>query len=54
MEEGQAEIDKITKWFINTPKLDAKILPGGGHNFEFCKNAGLLQDAREQFVNSLV
>jgi hypothetical protein len=34
--------------------LDAKLLPGGGHNFEFCENASLLQETRESFINSLV
>ena len=40
--------------FTNAPELDARILAGGGHNFEFSKNAFVLQEARESFINELV
>jgi len=52
--EGQPIFDHAAGMFTNAPKLDARILPGGGHNFEFSKNASLLQKAREDFIDGLV
>ena len=54
IEEGQPIFDHAASLFTNTPKLDARLLPGGGHNFEFSRNASLLQKAREDFINDLV
>lgn len=54
IEEGRPTFDWVAGLFTNTPKLDARILPGGGHNFELGKNAAALQEARESFINTLV
>lgn len=52
--EGQPIFDRAAALFTKVPKIDARILAGGGHNFEFSNNASLLQDARNDFVSSLV
>ncbi|TVY89370.1 putative 2-oxoglutarate-dependent dioxygenase, partial [Lachnellula willkommii] len=52
-EAGQPIFDWVAGLFTNTPKLDARILLGGGHNFELSKNASALQEARESFINTL-
>ena len=54
IEQGQPIFDRAAGLFTNTPKLDARLLPGGGHNFEFSRNSSLLQKAREEFINGLV
>ncbi|TVY39193.1 putative 2-oxoglutarate-dependent dioxygenase [Lachnellula occidentalis] len=53
IEEGQPTFDWVAGLFTNAPKMDARILPGGGHNFELSKNAPALQEARESFINTL-
>ncbi|TVY55156.1 putative 2-oxoglutarate-dependent dioxygenase DIN11, partial [Lachnellula suecica] len=52
--EGQPIFDQAASLFTRTSRLDARILIGGGHNFEFSKNASVLQEARDQFISSLV
>lgn len=46
--------DAAAALFTSTPKLDARILPRGGHNFEYSNKASDLHDSRVQFINSLV
>jgi hypothetical protein len=53
MDEGRPIFDGVANLFTNTPKLDARILEGGGHNFEFSKNASVLRESRVAFVNFL-
>jgi hypothetical protein len=40
-------------FFTNAPIFDAKILKGGGHNYEFSMNASVLRELRMMFVKSL-
>jgi hypothetical protein len=54
MKEGQPLFDAAAKLFISAPRLEAELLPGGAHNFEFSTNAGALRDRRTRFVRSLV
>ncbi|KAK6580437.1 hypothetical protein PZA11_007459 [Diplocarpon coronariae] len=54
IEAGQPIFDRAASLFTNAPRKDARLLPGGGHDFEFGKNAWLLQAARDSFVDSLV
>jgi len=54
VEQGRPIFEQATSFFTNTPRLDAKFLLGGGHNFEFSNNASTLYDFRVQFIDSLV
>lgn len=54
VEQGQPILDHAATLFTNAPRVDARILLGGGHDFEFSKNEAVLQEARDEFVNSLV
>lgn len=54
IKEGQPLFDAAAKLFTNVPRLEAELLPGGAHNFEFSTNAVLLRDRRTKFVRSLV
>ncbi|CZR65450.1 related to oxidoreductase, 2OG-Fe(II) oxygenase family [Phialocephala subalpina] len=54
IEAGQPIFDHAAGLFVNAPRKEARILPGGGHDFEFSKNAWILQAARDSFVDSLV
>lgn len=54
IEEGRPIFEAATKLFCNAPAVDADILPRGAHNFEFCRNSGVLRDRRLQFIRDLV
>ncbi|KAL1979657.1 hypothetical protein VTN96DRAFT_5402 [Rasamsonia emersonii] len=48
--EAQPKFDNLVKRFTSAPEVEAKLLPGGGHNYEFSINASKLFDLRRQFV----
>ena len=54
VKEGQPKFDAATKLFTNAPRLEAEILLGGAHNFEFSKNSAVLRERRTRFIDSLV
>ncbi|PBP23460.1 hypothetical protein BUE80_DR005581 [Diplocarpon rosae] len=54
IEAGQLIFDHAASLFTNAPRKEARLLPGGGHDFEFSKNAWLLQAARDSFIDSLI
>ncbi|KAL4795809.1 Alpha/Beta hydrolase protein [Aspergillus venezuelensis] len=51
---GRPIFDDLVKRFSSAPSIDEAILPGGGHNYEFCKNVGVLRERREGFIAGLV
>ncbi|KAL1969768.1 hypothetical protein VTN77DRAFT_7277 [Rasamsonia byssochlamydoides] len=48
--EAQPKFDRLVKRFTSAPEVEAKLLPGGAHNYEFSKNATKLFELRRQFV----
>ncbi|KAL4947656.1 hypothetical protein BDW69DRAFT_178009 [Aspergillus filifer] len=53
-EKGRPIFDALVVRFTSAPSVDAAILPKGGHNYEFCKNVGVLRKRREEFIRSLI
>jgi len=54
IEQGQPIFDEAASFFTNAPVIDKGILLGGGHNFEFSKNAPVLHERRLKFIEGLV
>lgn len=53
-EEGKPIFAELVSCFRNAPEVDSAIMPRGGHNYEFSKNAGLLLERRHEFVQRAV
>jgi hypothetical protein len=53
MEEGQPQFDALASLFTGTRDFQAKLLPGGAHNFEFSRNGPMLMKMRISFVARL-
>jgi hypothetical protein len=52
--EGRPIFDGLVSRFKAAPKVESAILLGGGHNYEFSHNVGILWDKRKEFVEELV
>lgn len=52
--QGRSLFNDLVSLFQSSTEIEAEILPHGGHNYEFSKNAGKLLECRSKFVQKLV
>lgn len=52
--DAQPRFDQFVKLFSSSPSVEAKLLRGGGHNYEFSKNSQELHSLRYQFISRMV
>ncbi|KAL4965461.1 alpha/beta hydrolase [Aspergillus stella-maris] len=53
-EQGRPIFDDLVKRFTSALRIDAAILPRGGHNYEFCRNVSVLMRRRGEFIAGLI
>ncbi|EPS28170.1 hypothetical protein PDE_03116 [Penicillium oxalicum 114-2] len=51
--QGRSLFNDLVSLFQSSTEIEAEILPHGGHNYEFSKNAGKLLECRSKFVQKL-
>lgn len=54
LSQAQPRFDQLVKRFTASSDLQSKLLLGGGHNYEFTKNAADLHELRFQFIEKMV
>jgi hypothetical protein len=52
--EAQSRLHSLAKLFTGSPNVQARLLLGGGHNYEFTKNSGQLHQLRLDFIPKMV
>lgn len=52
--EAQPRFDSLARLFTGSPNVQARLLLGGGHNYEFTKNSAQLHELRLDFISKMV
>lgn len=52
--EAEPKFRKLVKFLTGAPEVEAEILEGGGHNYEFCLSVSKLWELRRKFVERVV